>query len=333
MTDTAYGDISQRTAAYAATEMLSHAEPILCLSKFAQSKPLPKNKADNVKFRRPVPFDAATTALTEGVTPTAQAMVYEDVSAAILQYGAVINITDKVEDLAEDPVLSDASMLSGEQAAETVEILTWNKIKATTNVFFSNDDGTPLRTELDTTITIAKQRKITRALKANKAKKVTSMVGASPNYSTFPVDAAYIAFGHTDLEADIRALPDFTPVEQYGSLKALPYEVGKCEDVRYILTPTLEPYQNAGAAIGAGMVSTAGVNNDVYPIMYIGKESYGLVPLKGSNSIKPSVINPGTISKSDPLGQMGHVGWKTWFTAVILNDGWLACLECCATDL
>ena len=59
MATTTYGDISQRTAAYAAVEMLSHAEPILVLSKFGQSKPLPKNKADNVKFRRPIPFAVA----------------------------------------------------------------------------------------------------------------------------------------------------------------------------------------------------------------------------------------------------------------------------------
>jgi len=48
MATTTYGSISQRTAAWAATEMLQHAEPILVLSKFGQSKPLPKNKADTV---------------------------------------------------------------------------------------------------------------------------------------------------------------------------------------------------------------------------------------------------------------------------------------------
>ncbi|MCD6006904.1 hypothetical protein [Halomonas sp. IOP_31] len=48
MPNTTYGDISQRTAAWAATDQLNHAEPILVLSKFGQSKPLPKNKADTV---------------------------------------------------------------------------------------------------------------------------------------------------------------------------------------------------------------------------------------------------------------------------------------------
>ena len=55
MSGSSYGDISQRTAAWAATEMLEHARPIIVLSDYGQSKPMPKNKAEQVKFRRPVP--------------------------------------------------------------------------------------------------------------------------------------------------------------------------------------------------------------------------------------------------------------------------------------
>ncbi|KKL70933.1 hypothetical protein LCGC14_2099990, partial [marine sediment metagenome] len=38
-------------------------------------------------------------------------------------------------------------------------------------------------------------------------------------------------------------------------------------------------------------------------------------------------------SKSDPLGQRGYVGWKTWHAIVILNQVWMARLEVCVTDL
>ena len=50
-------------------------------------------------------------------------------------------------------------------------------------------------------------------------------------------------------------------------------------------------------------------------------------------AIKPTVINPGTIDKSDPLGQRGYVGWKTYFNAVRLNETWLARLEVAASAL
>jgi len=163
MAITSYGDISQRTAAYAATEMLSHAEPILVLSKFGQSKPLPKNKADTVKFRRPVPFANVTVALSEGVTPSSQQMAYEDVTVQIKQWGAWTEITDVVHDLAEDPVLADASMLCGEQAAETIEYQTWGAIRAGTNVFFANGST---RSAVNSVYGLAKQRAVTRSLKA-----------------------------------------------------------------------------------------------------------------------------------------------------------------------
>lgn len=84
---TTYSDIGQRTTVWAEVEMLSHAEPILVLERWALTKPLPKNKAETVKFRRPIPFPVSTSTLVEGVTPTPQAMRYEDVSATMQQYG------------------------------------------------------------------------------------------------------------------------------------------------------------------------------------------------------------------------------------------------------
>ena len=188
------------------------------------------------------------------------------------------------------------------------------------------------RSAVNTKISLAKQRAITRALKAQRAKKVTSMVGGSPNYSTEPVDAAFIAFAHTDLEADIRDMVGFVPTEKYGSMKALPYEIGKVEDVRYVLSPVLDKFADAGGAAGS-MVSTTGTNADVYPVVYIAKESYGLVPLKGKNAVTPKVLNPDTPRGGDPLGQRGSVGWKTYFVAKVLNEAWLARLEVAASEL
>jgi N4-gp56 family major capsid protein len=45
------------------------------------------------------------------------------------------------------------------------------------------------------------------------------------------------------------------------------------------------------------------------------------------------VLNPGKPSKSDPMAQRGYVSWKTWYTAVILNDLWMARLEVAVTAL
>ena len=327
---TTYGIINQRTAAWAATQMLKHAEPVIVLGKFGMVKELPRNKADTVKFRRPVPFSAATVPLTEGVTPTAQRMAYEDVSAQLKQYGRPIEITDVVQDLAEDPVLSDAAMLAGEQAALTAEMVIYGAVKAGTNVSFTN--GTQ-RSSVNTPMTLNKQRSVTRALKAQKAAKMRNILGSSPNYGTKGIEAAYIAVGHTDCEADLRNLAGFVPVAEYGSRQPVcPEEIGSVEDVRYVLSPELAAFADAGGAKGS-MVSTSGTSADVYPILFFGKESYATVPLKGKRAITPMVLNPGTPSKSDPLGQRGFVSWKSYLAALILNENWLVRLETAVTDL
>lgn len=330
---TQYGDIGTRTAAYAAEGMLAHAMPVMVLQKFALSKPQPKNKTDTVKFRRPVPFAAATTPLLEGVTPSAQKMAYEDVTAALKQYGAYVEITDKVMDQSEDPVLQNATELCGEQSGLTTELVTWGVLKGGSSVAYSNGST---RDAVNTPISKTLQQKITRSLKSQKARKITKILAGSTDFASSPVEAAYVAIGHTDLESDIRAMPGFVPVAKYGSRKVLcEEELGTVDDVRYILSPELTPYADLGGdydGSGTDMVSTTGTKADVYPIMFLGKDAFGVVPLKGAKAITPMVVNPKP-SAGDRLGQRGSVGWKAWFTAVRLNETWMHRAEVACTQL
>jgi len=174
-----------------------------------------------------------------------------------------------------------------------------------------------------------------RGLKAQKAYKITRILSASVNYGTSAIEASYVAVNHTDCEQDIRNLPGFHPVAEYGNRSPISeYELGTVEDTRYICSPDLNPILAGGKAVGSdGMVAADSTNNDVYPILFIGKESYGIVPLRGSGSVSPTILRPGVKSKSDPLGQRGYVGWKTWHAIVILNQVWMARLEVCVTDL
>jgi N4-gp56 family major capsid protein len=222
-------------------------------------------------------------------------------------------------------------MLLGEQAAETIEMVTWGILKAGTSVSYANGST---RAGVNTAIELNDVRRATRSLRAAKGKFITRMLSGSPNIGTVPVEGGYIAFAHTDCEADIRGLAGFTPVADYGSRKPLcPEECGSVETVRFILSPQLEPFLAAGSGTLNGMKSVGAANVDVYPVIVISMEAYGLVPLKGMSAITPTVINPGTITKSDPLGQRGYAGWKTYFTAVRLNEAWMERIEVGVTDI
>jgi N4-gp56 family major capsid protein len=336
MTQTQYNSagVSPRVNVYAERQMLKHAAPVVVLDKFGMSKPMPKNKSQTVKFRRPRTFQAATTPLVEGVTPTPEPFRYEDVQAQIRQYGHLVEVTDVIEDTHEDPVLNDATKQSGENLGRTTEALTWGVLRAGTNVFYAN--GTS-RTDVNTPISLSKQRAVTRALKKQKGQLITEVMDGSPNWSTRPVEAAYVAVGHTDLDNDIRNLPGFKPVAEYGTIRTVsPHEIGSAENVRYVLSPDLDPILDAGGAFGGSgtnMVTTSGTSADIYPILFFAEEAYGVVPLRGQGSIEPTVLRPGVKSKSDPLGQRGYIGWKMWFTAVILNQLWMARLEVASTAL
>lgn len=327
---TTYGDINQRTAGYAAADMLRHAEPVTVLSKMGMTKPMPKNKAEKMVFRRPIPLAPATQPVTEGVTPTAQKVKYEDVEVTLKQYGRPIEITDKVTDLSEDPVLATATMLAGEQAGSTIEQVLYGVLKAGTNVIYANGSA---RNAVNTPITLNKQRAATRVLAAQKARKITRVMNSSPAYGVSAVEAAYVAVGHTDLESDIRGLAGFVPTAKYGSRQLISeHEIGTVESVRYVLSPDLAPWADAGGAKGS-MVSTTGTSADVYPILIFGQDAFGQVPLKGKEAITPYVLQPGTPSKSDPMAQRGYVSWKTWYAAVILNDLWMCRIEVAVSAL
>ncbi|MCV0395472.1 MAG: N4-gp56 family major capsid protein [Rhizobiaceae bacterium] len=323
--------ISQRTNVYAERQMLKHAGPVMVLEKTGPLiKPMPKNKSTTIKFRRPVPFEAATTPLQEGVTPSATQMRFEDVSATLEQYGQVGVITDVIEDTHEDPILNELTVQLGENVGRTKEALNWANLRGGTNVFYANGAA---RNAVNTVISLNKQRAVLRALKAQKAMKITNVLDGSPNFKTRPVEAAFIAVGHTDLEADIRNLPGFVPVSEYGRRQTVSeYECGSVEDVRYLLSPDLEPFEDAGGAKGS-MVSTGGTSADVYPILYFGKEAWGIVPLRGQGSIEPTIIPVSQKTKDDPLGQRGYAGWKMWHVSLILNQLWMARLEVATTDL
>lgn len=326
MPTTVYGDISPRTAAFAIAHLLERGMPQLVLEKFGQAKVLPANKSKAVTFRRYNALDTTPNTLTEGVTPAAKQLTASDLPATLAQYGDLVTISDVVMDTHEDPVLREAVEVLGEQAAEMIETVRFNILKAGTNVFYANGGA---RDAVNTPVDLTLQRKITRALKRQNARKITHVLRSTPAYGTQPVAPAYVAVCHPDLENDIRAMDGFVAVESYGQMTPYESEIGKVEDVRYVTSTVFEPWADDGGAKGS-MLSTTGTNADVYPILYLARDAYGTVALKGANAITPMVVNPKP-SDSDPLAQRGHVGWKAMQTAVILNDAWMVRAEVAAT--
>jgi N4-gp56 family major capsid protein len=327
---TTYGEISPRTAAYVVAELLKRAMPYLVLEKFGQSKSLPGNSTQSMKFRRYNALATTGTRLTEGVTPAGKKLTATDITAALYQDGDFVEITDIIADTHEDAVQHESMSIVAEQAAKVVEINRYDVLKAMLNVFYAN--SVSARTGVLAVLARTDQRKIVRSLKRQEARQITQIVKSTPAFNQESILPAFVGVTHTDLTTDIRQLTGFTSCVDYGSIPKWETEVGSCEDVRYLTSTIFEPYEDGGSGTTTGKLTTNGVACDVYPVMYFGRDAYGIIALKGKFAITPMVLNPNTPRGGDPLGQRGSIGWKTMQGTVILNDAWCACLEVACTD-
>jgi N4-gp56 family major capsid protein len=157
------------------------------------------------------------------------------------------------------------------------------------------------------------------------------MLRAGTGVATEPVAPAYLAFGNTNMEQDFRALTEFVVREKYSQYSPVSdYEIGKFQDIRVILTPDLDPFWGAGSGDVTGVLSRDGANVDVYPVIVMGADAFGVVPLRGMDSASVTVKNP-TPTYEDPLAQRGFASWKMWYAVVRLNEEWMVRIEAAAS--
>jgi N4-gp56 family major capsid protein len=333
MSTQATGDIGFRTAGYVAADLLKRAAQDLVLQPFGQAKPIPKNVSETILFRRYEALAAAITALTEGVTPNGSAITKTDYSATLSQYGDWVGITDVVQDTHEDPIIREYSDILAQQAAETVETVLFNILKAGTNLYRANGSA---RTDINTPLTRTLVDKVIRGFKRQNAKVITKKVSSSASFNTESVKPAFIFICHPDLQNTVENLQGFKNVVDYGGgMTAYPTEIGAVGEARFLTSTVIASFPDAGgtkAGSGTTMISTTGTSADVYPILALAANWFGVTPLKGANALTPFVHNP-QVSDSDKLGQRGHIGWKTYFTACILNQLWGARIEVSVPEL
>ena len=289
---------------------LEKAVPLLLYRKFAQSKPLPTNSGDTIRFKRWGTLPTATTELVEGVTPVGGNISVTEITATVKQYGYWIPVTDKVQLLHPDPILTEISEQLGEQQGETFDELMKNQLAAGSNVQYAS--GVASRSAVVAKISATDIEKAIRALKNQNALQISNIITASTGYGTSPIRPAYIAIVHPNTTYDLEAMTGWVPVEKYASQTGiLEGEIGSYKGVRFIETTNGLHFDSAGGAVGStGCLSTDGTNLDVYATIIFAKNAYGEVPLSGSST---SVIikvhgDKDTSDTSDPLNQRGSAG-------------------------
>lgn len=276
--------------------LLTRLVPNLVYAKYGQKKNAPKKEGDTVNFRRFNSLAPATTPLTEGVTPSGSSLSVTSVNATVAQYGDFVQISDKLDMLGIDPVLTETAQLLGEQAALTIDTVVRDIVAAGTNVQYAG--GATSR------VTVAKSM-IMNGTETKKAVRTLRKANAKPLEGGF-----FIGIIGPDAEYDIMSDSMWQDVSKYqASSQIFEGEIGKLFGVRYIRAANNPIFAGAGAS-----------GSDVQVTMIIGADAYGVVDIAGSAKPQMIVKPHGSAGTSDPLDQISTSGWKALFTSKRLQE-------------
>lgn len=304
--------------------MLERAQPAEVHGRFGQTRPIPKNSGNQAKFRRYSQLAAATTALTEGVTPAGSSLSVTDLTATLAQYGDFVTLSDMIQLTTLDPLLTETAEILGDQAGTTIDQVRRDVLVAGTSVAYSNGAN---RAAVNTILSAGLLKQAVRALKRQNAKKMKQAMSANGNIATQGLRASFVGIIHPDTEATLKSITGYVPLNAYPSQMAIMEdEVGYFDEIRFVSSTNAKVFANGGATGGTNVISTGGSNADVYATLLFGMDAYGLVPLSGE-SLRNIVKPLGSAGSADPLDQRSTSGWKATTTTLILNDSWMMRLE------
>ncbi len=324
--------------------ILRHAVHTSILEMSGEVYPQPVKAGDTVVFRQVVPFgataaspntfnvNAASHLIQEGVTPNVDSIQVLDTTVVVQKYGALYGYTERQASLGEDNLPSWMEEQLGERLGLVRELIYVGALQGSTNRFYS---GGTSRATVSAPINVTQINRVTRSLAANHATFVRNILPPSDKVGTRAIQAAYLAFAHTDLQQDIEAIPGYVARKDYGTMTvAHERELGAVGSVRFILSPEMPFFPDSGAAIAATTnKSTSGTLADVYQVFVVAKDAWGHTKFRGLDTLKYNHIPPNKTDKSDPTGERGYVSATFYDAAVVTNQGWMAVIECTVTAL
>jgi len=276
--------------------LLERMLPELVYADYGQKRPAPKHEGDTINFRKFNSLAVALTPLSEGVTPGGNAMTMSSITATVAQYGDFLQLSDKIDVIAIDPVLTEAVSLNSEQAALTIDTINRDIICAGTNVQYAGGKASRVLTTSADVLTGTEIKKAVRTLRRNNAKVVQ--------------DGSFVGILGADAEYDLMADPMWVDVAKYQNKEQLlKGELGKLYGVKFVRTSNNKIFTGLGAA---------GIN--IHATLIIAKDAYGLIDIEGSGKPESIIKAAGSAGTSDPLDQISTCGWKCLFTAKMINE-------------
>ena len=317
---TTTSQITSASQNFLSLPLLSRAYPHFVHALWGQVRDIPRNKTENVRFRKYASLSAATTALTEGVTPTGSQASITDITATVLQYGDFLTLTDYLDMTTIDPYKTELAEVLGDQMGDTLDQLTKAVLAATTTIQYASTATTVATVASGMILTGDEVRKAVRTLQGNNAKPLTEMIDPTDGFNTSPIMPSYVGIISEKTHYDLKKDPDWVKVAEYADPEERIHEaeVGSLDEVRFILAAA-NTTTGSGAYVNAGN-GAGGI--DVHYTIILGKEAYGITRIAG-NAVEVITKELGTGGTVDPLNQRSTMGWKASYVAKILQQAFL----------
>ena len=274
--------------------------------KYGEKQNIPNHAGSTTSWRRLEMPTLSTTAITEGVTPTALDLTINKVSATVKQFGAWTKISDFLDMVGLDPVLTKTSEMFGEHAALSMDIVVRDIIAAGTNRQFANSRASRATLQAGDVITTAEIQKARATMVKNNVKPIKLPNGKM----------GYLAFVHPDTVTKLFNLTEWKDMNTYVDTSNREAGIiGQMYGIYFMEATTAPTFADGG--VGGNLAGKTTV--------IIGKGAYGIPEVSGSS--KPEILVYGQGSTENPMALYKTVAWKSCFTAVRLNEKCIIALE------
>jgi len=310
---------------YFSKQLLDHAVQKVVLDQFGLKADLPKKKGSKtIRWFRPGAGDASQVQTLSEATPisTFRTITYSYVEATLAQYGEAAKISDIVTMTELFDALKQAIETMGEDCALHAD----NVIRA---VLSHASTGLSKRYSggaADFAAMMALSLANGKATAVDILDAVTKLgINRAPK-----LGAAYVCMLPLQIQRDLLRDADLLDPAKYQDKSHIAKgELGMVWGARMV--EHSNPHtEDETEGTHASTFSAAGTNTTgfIYSTYIVGRGAYGVPKLEGSKSPqRPSIIINNKPDKSDPLNQFMTAGWKSFFTAKVLNPNFGICLR------
>jgi N4-gp56 family major capsid protein len=302
------GQLSQEVMTYLSNDFLEKSLQLNPHRVGFKLKTHTQNSGKSITWvRQDIPVNGtATTALTEGTTPTAIDLTDNTVTATLAQYGRHTVVSDFLNYVSVDEAASEKKDTMAVHASNVADTLARELMYTGSTVQFANSRGSLAAVVANDNLTSTETRKAARTLKK---------ANATPYEDGF-----FIGKIGPDTSFDLMADTTWVNAHTYKDGSNLYQgEVGKLFQVRYVECSSNQKSEASTVTVYSNFIH--------------GKNAFGAVNLagqpkaangsdRGARNMQLIVKQPGKEDTSNPLDLYFTIGWKFLDALATLNSTW-----------